>query len=404
MNERLDPQASRPSNDPLQRDVAAIQRIDVVPIVMEVICRTTGMGFAAVARVTEQRWVACAVRDEIKFGLVPGGELKVGTTICAEIRDSGLPVVIDHVAADAIYRDHATPRLYGFQSYISMPIRRKDGSFFGTLCAIDPKPAKLQAPEVVGMFKLFAELIGLHLDAQDQLAHSEAALRGEQQTSDLREQFIAVLGHDLRNPLASIAAGTNMLAKNPVDEKARTILGLMRKSVYRMGELIDNVLDLARSRLGDGLQAERKPDGELVPALEQVIAELRALWPDRTIDVNLDIKGTVDCDRARIAQLLSNLLANALAHGGDTAVSVSAANRDGQFVLSVANGGAAIPEEAMRHLFEPYFRASPDAAKQGLGLGLFISSQIARAHNGTLTVTSDGGRTCFTLTVPQSAD
>jgi GAF domain-containing protein len=84
--------------------------------------------------------------------------------------------------------------MYGFQSYISVPIRRADGSFFGTLCAIDPKPAKLNTPETVGMFRLFADLIGFHLDAVDQLASSEAALLDERQTAELREQFIAVLG------------------------------------------------------------------------------------------------------------------------------------------------------------------------------------------------------------------
>ena len=82
----------------LQRDVAAISRIDVVPTILEVVCRTTGMGFAAIARVTQDRWVACAVRDEIAFGLGPGGELEVATTICDEIRDSGQGVVIDEVA------------------------------------------------------------------------------------------------------------------------------------------------------------------------------------------------------------------------------------------------------------------------------------------------------------------
>ena len=104
----------------------------------------TGMGFAAVARVTEDRWIACAVRDEIAFGLAPGGELKVATTICDEIRRSGEAVVIDHVAADQAFCGHPTPAMYGFQSYISMPILHKDGSFFGTLCAIDPKPATVK--------------------------------------------------------------------------------------------------------------------------------------------------------------------------------------------------------------------------------------------------------------------
>src|SRR3712207_3917381 len=97
-------------------DVAAIARIHAVPMILEVVCRTTGMGFAAVARVTEDRWIACAVRDEIAFGLQPGGELKVATTICAEIRNSGEAVIIGHVAEDEAFCRHPTPTMYGFQS------------------------------------------------------------------------------------------------------------------------------------------------------------------------------------------------------------------------------------------------------------------------------------------------
>src|SRR5215213_2888189 len=129
------------SDDP-SADVAAIARIDAVPTILEVVCRTTGMGFAAVARVTDDRWIACGVRDEIAFGLQPGGELKVETTICSEIRDSGRPVIIDHVSDHPVFCGHPTPAMYGFQSYISMPILRPGGEFFGTLCAIDPRPAK----------------------------------------------------------------------------------------------------------------------------------------------------------------------------------------------------------------------------------------------------------------------
>jgi GAF domain-containing protein len=148
-----------------QADVDAIQRIDAVPKILEVVCRTTGMGFAAVARVTDERWICCAVRDEIQFGLVLGGELKVETTICHEIRQSHQAVVIDHVAKDEAFCGHHTPAMYGFQSYISMPIVLADGTFFETLCAIDPRPARLKNPEIVGMFTLFAELIAIHLGA-----------------------------------------------------------------------------------------------------------------------------------------------------------------------------------------------------------------------------------------------
>lgn len=385
----------------LQRDVAAISRIDVVPTILEVVCRTTGMGFAAVARVTQDRWVACAVRDEIAFGLGPGGELEVATTICDEIRDSGQGVVIDEVRADQTFCQHPTPAKYGFQSYISMPILRKDGSFFGTLCAIDPKPAKLQTPQTIGMFKLFAELIGFHLEAQERLVNSEAALLDERQTAELREQFIAVLGHDLRNPLAAIDAGTKLLGKKPIDEQGRDILSLIERSVRRMAGLIDNVLDLTRARLGGGLQLKRNSDQPLGPVLDEVVQELRASWPDRKINVDITLPAAIDCDRARIAQLLSNLLANALTHGAAEApVSVLARADKKTFELSVTNQGEPIAPAVSARLFEPFYRPVANSGHQGLGLGLYIASEIARAHGGELTVTSVPEATRFVFKMP----
>ena len=381
-------------------DIAAVQGIAAVPRILEVVCRSTGMGFAAVARVTEQRWVCCAVRDEIEFGLVPGGELEVETTLCHEIRQSHEAVVIDNVAEDTIYCGHHTPTKYGFQSYISMPIILSDGTFFGTLCAIDPRPARLDTPQTIGMFKLFSELIATHLEAADRLAVTEARLLSERETSELREQFIAVLGHDLRNPLASIAAGTRMLTKEDQKEPAGEILGLMQKSVARMSALIDNVLDFARGRLGSGITLKRSPQS-LEPVLNQVIAELRAGSPGRKIETTFDLTRAVDCDGGRIAQLFSNLLGNAVTHGAaDRPIRVHATTQDGKFELSVANAGEPIPSEAMERLFQPFYRVAEQGSQQGLGLGLYIASEIARAHGGTIDVTSSPAGTRFTFRMP----
>jgi signal transduction histidine kinase len=254
----------------LTADISAVSEIDAVASILEVICRTTGMGFSAVARVTQDRWVACAVRDEIAFGLLPGGELDVKTTICDEIRDSGRAVIIDHVAEDEHFRGHHTPRMYGLQSYISMPIVLPNGAFFGTLCAIDPRPARLNRPEVIGMFKNFAQLIAFHLEAQERAARQDAAL------VDAREQFVAILAHDLRNPLASIDAGINVLLRRGPDEKTlRDVGGHIRNSAKRMAGLIDDMLDFAKGRLGGGFSLDRNPDAPLQEHLEQVIGELR---------------------------------------------------------------------------------------------------------------------------------
>jgi transcriptional regulator with XRE-family HTH domain len=158
------------ATEDVQADIAAVGAIPVGPQLLEVICQATGMGFAAVARVTDTQWVACTVLDKISFGLKPGDELKLETTICNEIRQHREAVIIDHVAKDKNFAHHPTPALYGFQSYISMPIFRQDGSFFGTLCAIDPAPHKLNNAETTGMFHLFAQLISFHLDAIERKA------------------------------------------------------------------------------------------------------------------------------------------------------------------------------------------------------------------------------------------
>jgi signal transduction histidine kinase len=302
----------------LRKDISTISGIEAVPNILQVACHATGMGFIAVARVTEGRWIACSVLDQIDFGLKLG-ELKVETTICHEIRQSGQGVVIDNVAEDDVYCGHPTPAMYGFQSYISMPIILRDGSMFGTLCAIDPKPHRLKVPGIIGMFKLFTELIAFHIDSTDRLASSEANLLDERKTAELREQFIAVLGHDLRNPLASIDAGARILLSRPLDAKAMQIVAMMQNSVSRMTVLISDVLDFARGRLGGGFVLQKDAKRPLQPVLEQVIAELRASRPDHSVPAEFVIEEPIDCDRDRIAQLFSNLLGNAVKHGSSDA-------------------------------------------------------------------------------------
>jgi signal transduction histidine kinase len=384
----------------LTADITAISRIDAVASILEIVCRTTGMGFAAVARVTRDRWVACAVRDEIAFGLLPGGELDVKTTICDEIRDSGRAVIIDHVAQDEHFRDHHTPRLYGLQSYISMPIVLPDGAFFGTLCAIDPRPARLNRPEVIGMFKNFAQLIAFHLDAQARAARQDAALLDAQEAAKLREQFVAILAHDLRNPLASIDAGVSVILRRKPDEKTQSIGEQIHKSALRMASLIDDMLDFARGRLGGGFLLERNSNAPLSDHLEQVIGELRDL-SENPIEARINLAHPVNCDPKRVAQIASNLVANAMRHGASgRPIRVWASTDEKGFALTVANEGEPIDAVVAKQLFQPFFRGNGRSANQGLGLGLYIASEIARAHGGKIEVASSKEETRFTLRIP----
>jgi GAF domain-containing protein len=150
-------------NDLYLADIADVQRVPEVETILAELCELTGMGFAAVARVTSDRWIACQVLDKIEFGLEPGGELVVKTTICDEIRASRQGVYINDVDADPAWRTHHTPALYGIKSYISWPIIRGDGSFFGTLCAIDPA-SRTGLAELVPQMEIYAQLIAAELD------------------------------------------------------------------------------------------------------------------------------------------------------------------------------------------------------------------------------------------------
>jgi signal transduction histidine kinase len=400
------PSASPDDPAAIAQDIAAIGRIDAVPSLLRVICETTGMGFAAVARVTDGTWTACAVQDDIAFGLQPGGQLDVHTTLCMESRIARAPVVIDHASLDPVYCGHHTPRLYHIESYISVPIVLPDGVYFGNLCAIDPRPANVSAARIVSMFKLFAELIGLQLANERRHALERAAFLDERAVGELREQFIAVLGHDLRNPLGAVTACAELLDRYADDaQRVRSIAQRVTSSSRRMARLIDDVLDFARGRLGGGFAAALGEVVDLDQALNDVVAEVRLTFARREIRADIGVDRPVRCDRGRIQQLAANLLVNALTHGApDQPVLLSARTDGDSFALTVRNEGEPIPADSLPKVFAPFWRRSNNDPRAGLGLGLFICAQIVKAHGGTLQVTSsraDG--TTFATRLPAQA-
>jgi len=384
-----------------QKDIDAIGHSTVIPTLLETIVLATGMGFAAVARVTEARWVTCRAVDTISFGLTPGDELDIESTLCHEVRQFDQEIVIDDVASDPVYVNHHCPARYGFRGYISVPIRRADGSFFGTLCAIDPKPHKLSDERVLSMFRLFSQMIGEVLDAAEALAESEEELSHERDLAEVQEQFIAILAHDLRNPVSALSSGLRMIERRDIDAATIELVGFMRASVNRMALLIENLLDQARKRSGGGIVIERSQAEDLGAALSQVSAELQTVTPDQGIKTTIELSAPVYCDVARISQLYSNLLGNAVTHGASgKPIEVAARLVDGDFVLTVANSGERIPEDLLPTIFMPFERTSNRPSREGLGLGLFIAMEIAKGHGGTLTVTSNDDKTVFSFRMP----
>ncbi|HEY9038841.1 MAG TPA: PAS domain-containing sensor histidine kinase [Roseovarius sp.] len=232
---------------------------------------------------------------------------------------------------------------------------------------------------------------------------NEAALKTRDGEAKLREQFIAVLGHDVRNPLAAINAASRVIGRSSDDAQITEMIESIQGSTARIARLIDDVMDFARARLGGGLHLNEHVDHDVQPILEHAVREIELAHPQTTIITEYDFCDPIRCDSGRISQLISNLLANAVVHGEKGApVTVSAQDRDGSFYLWVTNLGEPIPPEVREMLFEPFARGNVRQSQQGLGLGLFIAREIARAHGGDLTMKSDPDGTVFTFNMPRA--
>lgn len=380
----------------LSHDISTIAKIEAVPLILNMVKHVTGMRFAAIARVTERKWVACAVDDSIDFGLIPGGELVLETTICHEIRQHHKPVIFKNASEHPVYSTHHTPKTYGLESYVSIPITRTNGDFFGTLCAIDQVPADFDEDAVCNTLTLFAQLIAVQLDVLADLEAKTIELANAAETGIVREQFIAVLGHDLRSPLSAIRMSADLLeAKLPAGREQQLAIAI-RQSSQRMNNLIEDVLDFSRGKLGGGIPVKRTLVDNLGDIFIAVINEIMMSHPNVKIRQEVIISPGVFCDAGRMGQLLSNLLGNAVAHGAhDLPIEVIASMQENHVVLSVMNHGPEIPDVLLPLLFQPFKRSAGGGRGEGLGLGLYIASQIVTGHNGTLSVTStpeDGTR------------
>jgi len=235
------------------------------------------------------------------------------------------------------------------------------------------------------------------------LAEQRAALAERARTQEFQERFLAILGHDLRNPLASIDMGIGILREQASDESAARVLARMQSSSARMSRMIEQILDLTRSRLAGGLDLELRAMA-LDETLAKIVEELRAAHRGRSIDLFVPPIG-IWGDPDRMEQVCSNLIGNAILHGDpSTPVMVRAHVDEASVIVSIHNYGVPIPEEILPKLFDPFRRGereSRTAKTTGLGLGLYISWEIVRGHQGSIDVDSSAERgTTFRVKLP----
>lgn len=252
------------------------------------------------------------------------------------------------------------------------------------------------------------QMVGVTIRAQQLTDEAEAAkARAEESERELlsvaefREMFIAIVGHDLRNPLAAIHMFCeHIVAGGHLDpQQERAFVGII-KSSERMARMITQLLDLTRARLGGGLPIKPTPT-DLRRVCESVVAEFKA-------PVELGIEGDVTgCwDPDRLEEVLSNLVGNAVDHAAPGTAVVVKAHADGEeCVVEVSNQGEPIPAEVLPFIFEPFRRARVQKHSRAgnLGLGLYIANQVVLSHGGTLAASSAGGTTTFVMRLPRTA-
>jgi len=237
-------------------------------------------------------------------------------------------------------------------------------------------------------------------------ALAEAVDRYTAKTTQYRDQVLGIVSHDLRNPLGAILMGSTVLGHaEGLDDKSSRIASRIENSAKRMVRIVDDLLDLTRTRLGSEISIVRGAM-DLGPLCQLVIAELEGSHPNAQIRYvpDGDLRGEWDGDR--IAQVLSNLVGNALQHGdAEKPIRVVAKGVGDDVVLEVHNEGPLIPARALRDIFEPLIRhENPGNASTSLGLGLYIAKEIVTAHRGKIDATSTAkGGTTFTVRLPRHA-
>ena len=262
---------------------------------------------------------------------------------------------------------------------------------------VDPDILRGKVRNLVALYEQGIELerrAALLLEQQQQLAEADAVARRQ-------DTNMGVLAHDLRNPINAIMSGTTLLRRVPaLPDQAQQIAERIDRSAQRMELMIRDILDFARGRLGGGIPLDRQA-ADLAAPCREIIEELQLAYPTARIEVHTEGQLHGSWDRARIEQALSNLVVNAIQHGlGDVTLTLSGRASD-HVLLSVRNGGPAIPTEQLPSLFEAFRRG--DRSPAGLGLGLFIVREIVRAHEGTIDVMSSPEGTTFTVRLPRQA-
>lgn len=381
--------------------VATVAQSDSIATLLTLASEIAGSNVALLARITDDVWTVCAAHSVSAVDVRAAYQVPLGRPLRLELGPRGVPISI----ALSGQQSFETPAASCIACGVAAPVILANGRYFGMLCALDPHSLNRVDDRIGAKFKCISSLVASQIDQLELRDREKAAFLDERAAGQLREQFIAILGHDLRNPLQAIFASSDLLARRVEQPALAHMAARIKTNARRMSSLIDDVLDFARARLGGGIGIELTEVENIGHGLATVVQELQDGQSDCKIISNFNVTRSVRCDLGRLQQVASNLLGNALTHGRPHSPITIDARTDGDdLLIEVWNSGEPIPAESLSKIFEPFWRHSVSASRNGLGLGLHICSQIVRAHQGSISVTSaQVGGTQFAVRLPLSS-
>jgi signal transduction histidine kinase len=381
--------------------VATVAQSDSIATLLLLASEIAGSNVALIARVADDVWTICAAHQVSAVGVSAGDQLALGRPLRLGLGPMGVPISIVFSSQPSLGTLTASSIACG----VAAPVILANGRYFGVLCALDPTSLNRADDRIESKFKCLSSVVASQIDQLMARDLEKTAFLDEQAAGLLREQFIAILGHDLRNPLQAIFASSDLLAHRLEQPALAHMAARIKTNARRMSSLIDDVLDFARARLGGGIGVELTEVENISHGLTTVVQELQDGQTDCKIISNFHVTRSVRCDLGRLQQVASNLLGNALTHGRPhSPIKIDARTDEDDLVIEVWNSGEPIPPESLSKIFEPFWRHSVSASRNGLGLGLHICSQIVRAHHGSISVTStQESGTQFTARLPLSS-
>lgn len=358
-------------------------------------CNHTQMRYGMIRKKEGNKWNNWCVYDyQSQQFIAQNSDIYV--KIYRKIRRGVAPIFIDNT--DQCAEQHWSKLLqkFGLKSYISYPLLNKNNTIVGHLSFMNDEPVDFDRIKLETMFPFCGDMIVLDFSSTTEWRHLKSTLEQERNYSKNRDLILSSLGHDLHNPVSIIKLLSQYLGENLENETQKSLAKKIEDASIRMKGVIDDILDFSNTRFGRDIERYT----ELVniePLIKQVLGEFEVVHKS-TVITNMQLPLHVQGNKNKIGRAFVNLISNAIKHGEPhKEIEINAFIEKDNFVFSVTNHVAAIHPLNSPDLFKPFVRGSDS---KGLGLGLYVTKEIAKFHQGDIDILTDGKKITFKLLIP----